>query len=220
MLAIPQVHGWVSQSSDEIGLGGVLQFVRAITGSKLCPLSVDFVAPEPSDIREYEEFFGCSVRFGQSMPAMRFPVHYLMLACPNSDPEKFAGLDILASRRLAAISPLHDDIQPLRDTLVTLIRQGLVRAEDLAKQSVVSVRTLHRRLHAHGLSFQLLLDRTRRQLAEQYLLDPRISLAEIPGLIGFSEQSAFTRAFTNWSGDSPGQWRRLHVSGRFSSVVE
>jgi AraC-like DNA-binding protein len=65
-------------------------------------------------------------------------------------------------------------------------------------------------LAEQGTTFQQLLDDTRRHLAEAHLLDGHLDLAEISLLLGYSEQSAFTRAFRAWTGLPPAQWRRRH----------
>ena len=63
------------------------------------------------------------------------------------------------------------------------------------------------------MSFQQLLDDTRRQLAEGYLQDAQLPLSEIAALLGFSEQSAFSRAFAKWHGQSPLRWRQQTLAG-------
>jgi AraC-like DNA-binding protein len=72
----------------------------------------------------------------------------------------------------------------------------------------LSARPFHRRLSEHGMSFQALTEETRRDLAEGLLRDERHSLAEIAFLTGFSEQSAFTRAFKRWMGTTPATYRK------------
>jgi AraC-like DNA-binding protein len=70
-----------------------------------------------------------------------------------------------------------------------------------------SVRTLQRKLVASGTTFRELTDSVRSQLAESYLSDPKVSSSEVATLLGFSEQRAFNRAFSRWTGESPGRWR-------------
>ena len=67
----------------------------------------------------------------------------------------------------------------------------------------MSSRTLHRRLEERQLIFKQLLQKTRQQLAQQYLKEGRLTLSEIALLLGYSEQSAFTRAFKVWLGETP-----------------
>jgi AraC-like DNA-binding protein len=76
----------------------------------------------------------------------------------------------------------------------------------------VAPRSLHRALQARGLGFRALRDDTLRRLAEQHLGDPGMSVAEVALLLGYSEQSAFTRAFRRWTGHSPLQFRRQRGS--------
>lgn len=99
-----------------------------------------------------------------------------------------------------------------RRTLVPLIREGQTSLAALAEAHHMSARTLQRRLAEQGTSFQGLLDQTRRHLAERHLRDAQLDLAEIALLLGYSEQSAFTRAFRSWTGLAPAQWRRRNAA--------
>ena len=75
----------------------------------------------------------------------------------------------------------------------------------------VSVRTLQRKLVAAGTTFKEVSEAVRSRLAEEYLTDPKVSIAEVAFLLGFSDQSSFNRAFGRWTGVSPGKWRRQRV---------
>ena len=80
--------------------------------------------------------------------------------------------------------------------------------------SLGSERTLQRRLAAEETSFQRLLDDTRRELAQHYLGQRNLSLADIAYLLGFSDQSSFFRASRRWFGSSPRHYRvRLITDG-------
>ena len=103
-------------------------------------------------------------------------------------------------------------VEAWRRTLVVLIREGRPSLAELARAHHMSPRSLQRRLAERGLGFQRLLDDTRQHLAESYLRQPGLELAEIALLLGFSEQSAFTRAFRQWVGQAPAQWRKQMLS--------
>ena len=85
---------------------------------------------------------------------------------------------------------------------------GLSAAATLASRMQCSLRSFYRQLALHGLRYRTLLGDVRFKLARMYLADPRLSLAEIALLLGYSEQSAFTRAFRAWSGSPPQGYRR------------
>ncbi|MBV8063567.1 MAG: helix-turn-helix transcriptional regulator, partial [Nevskia sp.] len=77
-------------------------------------------------------------------------------------------------------------------------------------------RTLQYRLEQLGLSFREVLDQVRCAHAEQLLRNPRICLAEVAFLLGYSDQANFQHAFKRWLGVSPGEYRaaRLRSGGR------
>jgi AraC-like DNA-binding protein len=94
-----------------------------------------------------------------------------------------------------------------RQVLCRLLPQGEPKREAVAQALHVSQRTLQRRLQDEGTSFQRLLDDTRRELAEQYLAQPNLTLLEAAYLLGFADPSNFFRAFRRWFGLTPGEYR-------------
>jgi AraC-like DNA-binding protein len=84
--------------------------------------------------------------------------------------------------------------------------------QDLARELHLSTRTLQRRLTDEGTTFQCLLDDARRELARHYLLHSTRELNETAYLLGYEDANSFLRAFHNWEGTSPGQWRLLHTN--------
>jgi AraC-like DNA-binding protein len=77
----------------------------------------------------------------------------------------------------------------------------------MAKRVFVSGRTLQRKLADEGTNFRTLLLEVRRGLAEQYITDKNMLLAEISYMLGFSDVSSFSRAFKKWTGDPPAAFR-------------
>jgi AraC-like DNA-binding protein len=80
----------------------------------------------------------------------------------------------------------------------------------MAAAMCMSRRTLQRKLGEAELSYKALLEKTRHDLALRYLDDPSKTVTDITFLLGFSEQSAFTRAFKRWSGKAPTAYRAAH----------
>lgn len=88
--------------------------------------------------------------------------------------------------------------------------RGTVQAEAIARRLNMSRYTLYRRLRRENQSFASVLEEVRRQAAQVYLAGTRIPLSDIALRLGFSEQSAFSRAFRRWTGVSPLQYRLQH----------
>ncbi|MDC8770560.1 AraC family transcriptional regulator [Roseateles albus] len=196
---------------DETALASLVQLTRDFTGRRLAPLQVDFVNPRPLDTSPYLSFFGCPVYFEQPSTRLLLATQDLSLPLRKSDPALLALLDAQAEALLQAVSQVAAPVAAFRLSLVALIREGHTSLDALARAHHLSTRSLQRRLAEQGLSFQALLDGTRRQLAEAYLRSPDLELSEIALLLGFSEQSAFTRAFGQWTGMAPANWRKQHL---------
>jgi AraC-like DNA-binding protein len=88
------------------------------------------------------------------------------------------------------------------------MREGDPKLTRVAKKIAMSPRTLQRQLKEHGVDFKRLMDDTRRRFALTYLKDRRTTLTEIAFLLGYSELSAFNRAFRRWTGSTPLDYRR------------
>jgi AraC-like DNA-binding protein len=96
-----------------------------------------------------------------------------------------------------------DVVSRVKTAIIEHLPSGAPSADLIAKDLFMSARTLHRRLSDAGTSVSETLEAVRRELAEQYINDPSRSLSEISFLLGFSEQSAFSRAFRRWTGQPP-----------------
>jgi AraC-like DNA-binding protein len=96
----------------------------------------------------------------------------------------------------------------VRAALVDAMPNGNPSEEDIAEAVRTSPRTLQRRLAEQGASFSRLLDDVRRELAEKYIVDQAMTLGEVSYLLGFSEVSAFSRAFSGWTGEAPTRYRK------------
>jgi AraC-like DNA-binding protein len=195
---------------DETAIAALMQLTRAFTGRPVRALAVDFVNPRPADVRPYEDFFGGPVRFGQPSTRVVLAASDLALPLRGADAALLALLDAQAERLLQEVAAVTGPVAVWRQALVGLIRGGRTQLADLADSLQMSPRSLQRRLADQGISFKALLGQTRQQLAEAYLRDASVELAEVALLLGYSEQSAFTRAFRQWTGQAPMQWRRQH----------
>lgn len=193
---------------DECAVATLCAATRQISGQPdLNPVAVDFINPEPADLTPYLAFFGCPVRFAQVRTRVCFPVSWLSQPLQRPDP---VLADLLAAQVDALLDRLPaeaDIVQQTRRALARRLRLQSVSLDNVATDLCLSPRTLHRRLELAGVNFKGLWEDTRRHLAEEYLRDQRLSLSDIAALLGFSEQSAFTRAFRRWHAQGPKAWR-------------
>lgn len=200
----------LGQLGDTVGMAALVTLLRRQMEPAPPPTQVGFPGPGPDTAthRAYVHFFGCPVLFAQDCTRLRFPAHYLTLPNPHRDPGLRALMDRQAEALLAALpapGPFDRALQQLLPRLLTEGQATLVRA---ARELHLSPRSLQRRLDARGLTWQRLLNDTREQLARHYLRDRSLSIGDIALLLGYSEQSAFNRAFKRWTGQTPKSLRR------------
>jgi AraC-like DNA-binding protein len=96
----------------------------------------------------------------------------------------------------------------VRRALAHRVAGGDTTLAAVARHLAASARTVQRRLSEEGVSYQEVLDGVRRESAERYLADSRLSAGEVGYLLGFSEPAAFHRAFKRWTGSTPLDFRR------------
>lgn len=184
----------------------VLGMCREAYGPKLEPLEVSFTHPAPSDCSgAFFGFFRCPVRFGAAHSELVLDRRLAEAELPALNRELASANDAVLS---AYVAQLDDDLlSRVRSAIIERLPSGAPSALDIARDLHMSARTLQRRLADEQTSYSTLLDTVRRELAARYLAESSQSLSEITYLLGFSELSAFSRAYRRWTGRSPGAAR-------------
>ncbi len=196
---------------DEVGVSAIVQFARDVCGQNLPLQQIDFVNPPPADTRPYTAFFGCPVRFGQPLTRLVIPLRSLLMPLRQPDATLRQLMEAQVDAALAQLPDTGDLSEATRRVVAHLAPSGLPTLEQVASELRLSNRIFYRRLAEQGMNFRELRETTLRQVAELHLRDPRLTLAEVGALLGYSEQSAFTRAFKRWTGCSPLSWRQHRV---------
>jgi AraC-like DNA-binding protein len=189
-------------------LAKLLTIGQHLTGVAFSPRSVALTCTRPSDDTEHKRVFGATVRFSQPSAHLELDRALLDLRIQGVDPNLAAVLDRYAQQRLAELPRVVDLVDELRQRIRQALRGTVPDAATLARQMGMSTRTLSRRLHEHGLTYQEVVDEARRELALRHLLNKDLKVLEVAFLLGFSEVSTFYRAFRRWTGTTPAAYRR------------
>jgi AraC-like DNA-binding protein len=201
-------HGRPGPLVDECAIAALVQFARNITGTAFAPEAIGFVNPAPADLAPYRAFFGTPPRFGEAETSVRLALTSLQLPLRQPDAALLAILEAQAETQLMQLPGSDAFEQIVRRQIASLAREGEPCLERVAESLHLSPRTLRRRLQERNRQFRDLHDETLCRIAEGHLRDPRLQLAEVALLLGYSEQSAFTRAFRRWTGTTPAAFRR------------
>jgi len=193
---------------DETAIALFISYVRFLVEEPMTPLLVTFVNPPPADLKPYTDFFGCPVRFADTVTRVRFPLSYMTRELRQRDPALMDLLSQQAEALLVALPAADSFYDRLRSSIVRCVHDGNPDLPSVAAMMAMSTRTLQRRLQEKDLEFNLVLDKIRSELAQRYLADKHLSFTDIALLLGYSEQSAFTRAFKRWFNVTPRDFKR------------
>ena len=197
--------------SREFCLVTLLRYVLGFscwTVDSAIPLrSAEFPYPEPPHVSLYPTIFCKNVRFGAERASISFDRHYLSLPLKRST----ADLDNMlkgAALRLTVLPYRRDRLLVERIRRVLRNSRGrFLRAEDVANELALSTRTMNRRLRDEATSLRELKEEAKLDLAKQELARGRAPIKQIAELAGFRNEKSFSRAFRNWTGSSPRDYR-------------
>lgn len=190
-------------------LSWILGIGRRGTDGQITPIRLELT--RPATHRELlESHFGCRVRFKADRNALVFRTRDLDRPFVTYNDELLAMIGTQLDSELAARSMGRNVSEQVKITLKRSLAGKRPTLEDVAKELGLGARTLQRRLTDAGLTFQQLVEETRRELACHYLKQSGVELNEAAFLLGYGDANSFFRAFQVWEGTSPGEWRAQH----------
>lgn len=170
---------------------------------------VSFRHEAPNDLTEYENFFRCELRFGCVENALCFNAGSENKTAPLANAHMFNAMNDMCESLVQKLGNRHEPswLAQARQLIASSFKQGMPDIEDIAAQLDVDVDQFKQQLSEREMSFRAITDELRHSLAVGYIRDSKLSLVDIAFLLGFSEQSAFQRAFKRWTGLPPGKYR-------------
>ncbi len=192
----------------ELSLGMFCNVFKAAHGPGWTPLEIRFEHNKPDGHDEHEMRFGAPVQFGRRTNAIAFRRRDLDALMPDQDPYLASVVEpFLQGRCQSQVNP-QDFALAVRNEVKLQLGERLPTVADISQLFGVSATAFQKQLRTHGLSFGDILKAARHELALHYIADPDLALTEIAYCLGYSELSAFSRAFRNWTGMSPQRYRR------------
>jgi AraC-like DNA-binding protein len=182
---------------------------RAPEGLMQVPFEVHFMHEQPPDTSAYVRTFSehATIRFAQPACGFSFPSAFLESSLPSSDPHLHALVRRHADLLLAELPAAASFTSRVRELVTAGLASGKTASAHVAEELHVSPRTLARRLEEEGTSFKELTEQVRRSLALRYVGQTDLAFSEIAFLLGFSQTTAFHRAFKRWASQTPLEYR-------------
>jgi AraC-like DNA-binding protein len=209
---LPYAGATQSHHAAEFTLASLVVVGAQIVGQPVRPMAVELRHEKPEGERpELERVFGVAPRFSRPVNALELPRALLERPTPNDDPALSRVVLRHAEALLAARpAPVERTADRVRRLLTTALAEGERESAlgAIAAKLHMSERSLQRRLAEDAVRFDALVDEVRREMAARYLADRKVAIAEIAYLLGYSEPSAFHRAFKRWTGSTPAEARQ------------
>jgi AraC-like DNA-binding protein len=207
---------WLLADKDEPSLlvdacfAWVVVIGRRGTGLPVNPKRIEFQRAE-THRKMYEAHFRCPVKFRARQNVLVFSKADIERPFLTHNADLLAmvapQLEAELTRQLAQ-KTVGEQVKGILKKLLAGQRPAL---RDVARELRLSTRTLQRRLTDEEATFQQLMEDARRELAQHYLLHSSLQLNETAYLLGYEDANSFFRAFHNWEGTSPGEWRAAHT---------
>lgn len=195
----------------EAFFAAAITFGRWITGSDENPVSVSFRHEAPEDGEaEHKRVFGCPVHFGHSEAAIVLDRRLLSIPLRDADPDVHRVMRARIQHALTSYRARDSLLDKVRAEIQAQMPQRPPQLESVAEVLGMKPWTLRRRLRTENTDFSTLLDAERQHLARDRLLYSEHTVSQIAADLGYSEQSAFNRAFRRWYGCTPVEYRQQH----------
>lgn len=197
---------------------GAIMMIRLAEHATLRKIPIEHMwlrYPEPKERAAYEAYFGPNITFGAERDRMLFPSSVLQWPHLRASAQLAHVLEAHAKSIETALPDLahgHTWLKATRQVIEKLLPDGEASITRVARELNVTPRTLQRHLEAESASLRGVVEDLRRDLATKHLANPHLSLAEVAFALGFSDQTAFHRAFVRWMGMPPGEYRRKRAT--------
>jgi AraC-like DNA-binding protein len=190
----------------DCGMTALLALCDIVAEKEIRPINVKLTCAATVHPQAYRDALRAPIEFNAPVGTFYFSKETLLEPLPHGTPDVAKATDKIAEQYIETLDP-HKVASQVRRLLISLLSSGKADQELVSKRLNRSASTLQRQLSEEGLTYREVLESTRRSLAEDYLTDGKHSQAQIAFMLGFSDQSNFSRAFKRWTHVSPKQFQ-------------
>lgn len=196
-----------ASAREDAIMAWLISILRVNFQKPFTPISVHFTHEKPRCAAKFYKFFQCPVYFDNPVTRLEMSLIDADKILPSANKELAEFSDGVMTRYLE-LKTSSSIIFKVRRIIVEHLSTGNVTVEKVAAELFMSKRKLQRLMQEEGTTFLQLINETRKDIAKQYVRDKDMDLTEIAFLLGFAEQSTFSRSFKRWTGTSPSVYRK------------
>jgi AraC-like DNA-binding protein len=197
----------------DVTFATMVELGRRATGHRIVPSRVELARPAPMT-GVFQAYFECPIVYDAAADAVVLKSTDLDRPFRGHNPELLSLLTPALASALEEIQALGTIGEQVKTVLKRSLASGRPELSQVARDLGMSDRTLQRRITEEGTTFRILLTEARQELARQLLFAGDASLEEVAYLLGYQDVNAFHRAFKEWEGITPGEWRGRRGTSR------
>jgi AraC-like DNA-binding protein len=193
--------------ANEFAVAQYVRVLRQVRRHDLTPVRVTFRHREPTSTQAHAQFFRCPIEWCAPIDSVCLEPRALQFTPTLANPSLHAFLRVQADELLAGRVASSSIADQIREAIAVELPSGLPPLSRVARRLAMSERSLRRTLHREQQSFRQIVDCVRKDRAIELLRSGNVSIGEVSSRLGFSDPSAFSRAFKRWCGRSPQSFR-------------
>jgi AraC-like DNA-binding protein len=205
---------WMKQSPDsarhavEQAMAGTLNVFYLLSGNRIFPMEANFQHRRPAPVGEYERVFKSIIQFNSTSNQLIFDEPQLDRTILSNDLSLYQSFEKMLVEKGRKQRESESFIEKLISIILTVFKGQVPSVEVLASFTGLTTRSLQRKLKSEGSSYRELSVKIKMDLARQMLSKPESKVGYIANVLGYSEASAFRRAYKSWTNTSPRKQRK------------
>ncbi|MGV3637690.1 MAG: AraC family transcriptional regulator ligand-binding domain-containing protein, partial [Flavobacteriales bacterium] len=213
-LSSEMVQVWVDRSPGtasyvmETSFSSVVNQLELLTRKHIRPIRLYFRHDRPADISEFERIFRCRPLFGQEVNRMVFSAADLQAPIIGHNQPLNDMLKSIYAEQVRKTSEGASFTEKVKQVMLGNMQVIFPPLEVIAEVLHMTPRTLQRKLSTEGTTFRALTDTVKQELAESMLANRDLTIADIAHKLGYFEPTSFQRAFRQWTGRTPVEYRK------------
>ena len=198
--------------SNEVTLIVLLNTIRKVTGQTIVPHRINFKHSNLKELSYYHDFFQCDILFNQTENCMSFHVKDLDIPSIKADKSVHRFIvERLEEEKKGMEKNPNLLVRDIKSLIKEALPSGTPSVVQISEHLCMSRRTLTRKLSEYDLTFRELVRKIQEETSKDLLQNRDLSIGDIAFQTGFSEQSAFNKAFKRWTGQSPTEFRKYSM---------
>ena len=207
ILEIQQNKMWVmkhpepARHANDFLIAAMVNTFSALSGKHIVPLRIE-LAYKMRDITEYQKFFGCEVLFNKDVNRIVLSKSDIATTILTSDQSMLQLFNSIVADKQAMLAN-NNTTGYLKQALFMQFKGRIPSIEEAASALNMTPRSLQRKLLQESTTFRDIAGEIRKEVAFQLMENPAIHISEISDILGYSDPSAFRKAFKSWTNSAP-----------------